>query len=178
MNMQGSFFRLRVIPVTFFRVVTITKNHKKMKNIKLELDDAIAERLEIASRILGVSEGDLIGQSLGNEKDVPISGHNVADIFNNLHKPLEDYRQFIEEVKLEEGINHKPEPAAKRNEFTFTLNEAETLMLELCSIYDNQTSNEYVETLVKDAVTEQLGTIMQDEYFKPWMKELNGGAQS
>ena len=147
-----------------------------MKNIEIELDDAIAERLEIASRILGVSEGDLIGQSLGNEKDVPISGHNLADIFNNLYKPLEDYRQFIEEVRREEGIDHKPKPLAKRSEFTFTLNEAETLMLKLCSMHHNQTSAEYVEALVADAIREQLGAITEEKYFTAWMEELNGGA--
>jgi len=115
-----------------------------MKKIKINLDNDVAERLEIAANILGVSIGELINEHLiGYQgKSGLFRGKNFDEVCNQLDASIERFIQEVCELKAKSGdlVTPKAESALG---YKIQMSEAESLMLELVSRYQEKSKAEY-----------------------------------
>ena len=118
-----------------------------MKQITLQIDSDIAERIEFASNTLGIDPGELLSDFLLCYTGKPtrrIPGVNAEEIFNSIGDPLHTFKHLLREIKKE--LEAKPEAKTSGFEIQLTANEKQAL--EFFASYDNKTPEEYVKNWI------------------------------
>ena len=147
-----------------------------MTKIQIDLNDEVAERFELAAKILEIPAGEIISQFInigkGKQRGL-LEGDDICEVFNALFDPLEKFESFLREVKKDMGTFTPSKDSPPNQSVSIELNKPEYLMLQVVSGYHEQSDAEYIHERVRDAVHCEIQAISEPKYFEAWVGQSN-----